>query len=162
MQRIVSNRVLVSAAALVAIVGLYFVGTGVAEAKVDSRLLNKSAVATTTKSVDATCMSTAVETRETSLMTAWSDLNTSLTEALTDRKTAFVAAWAMSDVADRNAALKAAWATWRTDKKDAHTEFKADRKAAWDTFKATVKSQCKVTLPKDEAMEKSAKDSISL
>lgn len=168
MQTTISNRALVASIAIAAIFGMYFASTGVAEARVGSTGLNRSATSTNAsstkpvKQVNATCMSTAVEVRETALMTAWGDLNTSLTAGLTDRKTAFVAAWAMSDVAERSKALKTAWATWKTDKKDAHSEFKADRKAAWETFKTTVKSQCKVTLPKEEAMDKEAKDSVAI
>ncbi len=171
MQTTISNRALVLSFAIAAVAGLYFASAGAAEARVGSTGLNRTASSTATgttasstrpRAVDATCMSTAVEARETALMTAWGDLNTDLTAALTERKTAFVAAWAMSDTADRNKALKDAWATWKTDKKEAHTEFKSDRKAAWDTFKATVKSSCKVTLPKEEATEKAAKDSIAI
>jgi hypothetical protein len=170
MQTTISNRTLVLGFAIAAIAGLYFASAGAAEARAGSTGLNRNATSTASgtasstrpRAVDATCMSTAVEARETALMTAWGDLNTDLTTALTERKTAFVAAWAMSDATARNEALKKAWAAWRTEKKDAHTEFKSDRKAAWDTFKATVKSSCKVTLPKDEATEKAAKDSIAI
>lgn len=167
MQTIISNRALVLGFAIAAVAGLYLASAGAAEARVGSTGLNRTASSTVASStrpraVDATCMSSAVETRETSLMTAWGDLNTALTAALSERKEAFVEAWAMTDTAARNKALKEAWATWRTDKKEAHTEFKSDRKAAWDTFKATVKSSCKVTLPKDEAVEKAAKDSIAI
>lgn len=170
MQTTISNRVLVSAIAIAAIAGLYFASTGVAEARVGSAGLNRtasstastSATSTRPRAVDATCMSEAVETRETALMTAWGDLNTSLTGALTERKTALVAAWALTDTVERSKALKTAWATWKTDKKDAHTEFKSDRKAAWDTFKTTVKTECKVKLPKEEVMDKEAKDSVAI
>lgn len=167
MQTTISNRALVLGFAVATVAGLYFASAGAAEARVGSAGLNRTASSTVASStrpraVDATCMSEAVDVRETTLMTAWGDLNTALTAALTERKEAFVDAWAMTDTAERNKALKTAWATWRTDKKEAHTEFKADRKAAWDTFKATVKSSCKVTLPKDEATEKVAKDSIAI
>ncbi len=171
MQTTISNRALVFSFAVAAVAGLYFASAGAAEARVGSTGLNRSATSTATsthasstrpRAVDATCMSTAVDVRETSLISAWGDLNTSLTAALTERKEALIDAWAMTDTAERNKALKTAWATWKTDKKEAHTEFKSDRKAAWDTFKATVKSECKVKLPKEEATEKAAKDSIAI
>jgi hypothetical protein len=171
MQTTISNRALVIGFALTAVAGLYFASAGAAEARVGSTGLNRNASSTASsttasstrpRAVDATCMSAAVDTRETALMSAWSELNTSLTADLTARKTSLVAAWGMSDTAERSKALKTAWATWKTNKKEAHTEFKSDRKAAWETFKATVKSSCKTTLPKEEAEEKAAKDSIAI
>lgn len=167
MQTTISNRALVLGFAIATVAGLYFASASAAEARVGSTGLNRSASSTVASStrpraVDATCMSEAVDVRETALMSAWGDLNTALTAALTERKESLVEAWAETDVAERNKALKSAWTTWKTDKKDAHTEFKSDRKAAWDTFKATVKSECKVKLPKEEATEKAAKDSIAI
>ncbi len=167
MQTTISNRALVLGFAVATVAGLYFASAGAAEARVGSTGLNRTASSTVASStrphaVDATCMSEAVDVRETALITAWGGLNTALTAALTERKDSLVDAWSLSDTVERNKALKTAWATWKTDKKDAHTEFKADRKAAWDTFKATVKSECKVKLPKEEATEKAAKDSIAI
>ncbi len=112
--------------------------------------------------VDATCMAGAVETRETALITAWSDLNSTIAGALGERKTALVAAWNMSSASERSAALRNAWKEWKADKKSAHTEFRKDRKAAWDAFKKTAKDSCKVTVPKDDAMEKSEKDTVAI
>ena len=120
----------------------------------------KSGRASTT--VDTTCMSGAVETRETALTTAWSDLNTSVTSALTARTSALVAAWNMSSATERTEALKTAWKEWKEDKKAAHTEFRNDRKAAWETFKKTAKDSCKMAIPKDESLEKTEKDSVSI
>lgn len=118
--------------------------------------------ASSTVSVNTTCMASAVETRETALASAWSELNTSLTSALSDRKTALIAAWNLSSATERSSALKAAWKEWKADKKSAHTEFRKDRKAAWDAFKKTAKDSCKVTVPKDEALEKTEKDTVAL
>lgn len=112
--------------------------------------------------MDATCMATAVDARESALMSAWSELNSSLTTSLTERKTALVAAWNLSSVSERTKALVAAWKEWRADKKAAQGEFRKDRKAAWDTFKKTAKDSCKSVVPKDEAMEKAEKDSVAL
>lgn len=163
----VSHRGLVLAIAMTAIAGLYFASTGVAEAQVGSTGINRTASSTMAsstrpKAINATCMSAAVEVRETALISALNELNTSLAEKLTVRKDALVTAWSLSDVAARGKAIRAAFTTWKKDKMTAHTEFKSDRKAAWDTFKTTAKSQCKVTLPKEEMMETASKDSIAL
>lgn len=124
-----------------------------------------SSTASSTKprpQVDATCMSAAVEARETALIAAWSDLNTALTAVLTDRKADLVAAWTLTDVTERGKALKAAWGDWRAARKSADSEFRSDRKAAWDEFKKTSKDQCKLKLPKEEALEKGVKDSMAI
>lgn len=112
--------------------------------------------------VDATCMASAVETRETALLSAWSELNDSLVSALTDRKTALIAAWNISSQSERSIALKTAWKDWKADKKAANTEFRKDRKAAWDAFKKTAKDTCRTSVPKEENLEKVEKDSVAL
>ncbi len=151
-----------------ALAGLYFASAGVAEARRGSLEVERHASSTTATStkprpqVDTTCMSAAIEVRESALITAWSDLSTALTAALTDRKADLVAAWALADVAERNKALKTAWDDWKSAKKSAHTELRSDRKGAWDGFKKTAKEQCKLQLPKEEGLEKEAKDSITL
>jgi hypothetical protein len=134
----------------------------VEEAK--AHLLEKARVTSgrASTTVNTTCMATAVETRESSLMTAWNELMTTITTALTERKTALVAAWGMSSASDRNRALTTAWKEWRADKKAAHAEFRKDRKAAWDAFKKTAKDTCKISVPKDEALEKTASDTITI
>ncbi len=112
--------------------------------------------------VDATCMSSAVATRESALMTAWDELSASVKSGLTDRKASLAAAWALTDVKARNTAITNAWKEWRSDKKSAHTEFRKDRKSAWDAFKKTAKDSCKMTTPKDESLEKTEKDSVTI
>jgi hypothetical protein len=120
----------------------------------------KSGRASTT--VDISCMASAIEIRETALTAAWTNLSESVSEALGARTTALVAAWNISSVSDRTAALKTAWKEWKDDKKAAHTEFRNDRKAAWETFKKTAKDSCKTSIPKDETLEKTEKDSIAI
>jgi hypothetical protein len=112
--------------------------------------------------VDRTCMATAVSVRETSIATAWTSFNTKMVTALSDRKTGLIDAWNMTDGQERNQAIKAAWKAWKTDKKSINTSLKNDRKAAWDTFKSTAKTSCKVETPKEEGLEKTSADSIAL
>jgi hypothetical protein len=114
------------------------------------------------KTVDATCMQTAVDTRETAIAEVFTTFNTGIIAALTVRKTALHDAWGMSDATARNTAIKKAWTDWKTAKKTAHTKLKNDRKAAWDSFKTTAKTSCKVVTPKDEGLEKDASGTISL
>lgn len=151
----------------VAIVGMFFISTGNAEASTQKYNLVRgdmttSASSTKSRALNTTCMSTAVEKRETALITAWSEFNNSVAEALADRKTDLMAAWTQTEVTKRSSALKTAWADWKTAKKSAHAEFKNDRKVAWETFKATAKNECKVPVPKEESLEKTEKDSVSI
>ncbi len=187
MQTNISTRILIPTLVLTAIVGLYFISTSSAEAREGSNDRERNNYASSTKNrnneerehnriasstigssnklrnnIDTTCMSSAVGVRETALITAWTDLNTTLTTSLTDRKTALVSAWALTDIKERNNTMKTVWSDWNKDKKDAHTKFRAERKIAWDAFKKTVKDDCKVTLPKEEAQEKATSDTISI
>lgn len=138
--------------------GVNHATVGEAQAHLLESMRNRRASTT----IDATCMAGAVETRETALASAWSELNSSIITALSDRKAALIAAWNLAPSADRTSALRTAWKEWKADKKAAHTEFRKDRKAAWDAFKKTAKDSCKMTVPKDEAQEKSEKDSVAI
>ena len=114
------------------------------------------------KNVDATCMQTAVDTRETALTEAWSTFATDIEDALSARKSALYDAWGKSDVKVRNTAIATAWKTWKSDKKSAHTELRSDRKATWETFKKTAKDSCKIATPKDEVLGTDTKGELAL
>jgi hypothetical protein len=159
--------------ALLIIGALYFIAPTAQAARLEVRERNTIASTTNASStekvkkaraakVDATCMSTAVGTREAALMSAWTGLNTDLTEAFTTRTTALVAAWQEANVSDQAKATKEAWKTWKDDKAAVHKTFKTARKAAWETFKKTAKAECKVTVPKEEDLEKASSDSVSI
>jgi hypothetical protein len=111
--------------------------------------------------VDRTCMAEAVETREAAIAAAWEDFNESITAALKERKDALIAAWSDGEDGSRNA-IKDAWKAWKADSRAAHTELRADRRAAWDAFNKTAKSSCKMTVPREERLERGQKDSIAL
>lgn len=111
--------------------------------------------------VDRTCMAAAVATRESAIKTAWTTFTSSITTGLDTRAAALAAAWGASAEGNREA-VKKAWATWKTDRQAAHTKLRNDRKTAWETFKKTAKDSCKLTTPKEEGLEKEAKDGINL
>ena len=112
--------------------------------------------------INTSCMVSAVTKREAALGDAWGDLSDSLTGALTKRAEDLVAAWSKTDSKARQTANKSAWAAWKESKASAQKTFKDTRKEVWTSFKSNVKSECKVTLPKEEALEKSSPDSIAL
>src|SRR3989338_4287162 len=105
----------------------------------------------TNKAVDLSCMQDAISTREDGIATAFDTFNEDVAEALAARKTALVAAWGIESTADRKKAKKAA-----------HTELKSERKQVWADFKTTAKSTCRISLPKEEALEKDSSGSLSL
>jgi len=116
----------------------------------------------TNKAVDLSCMQDAISTREDGIATAFDTFNEDVAEALAARKTALVAAWGIESTADRSKAIKAAWSDWKKAKKAAHTELKSERKQVWADFKTTAKSTCRISLPKEEALEKDSSGSLSL
>lgn len=88
----------------------------------------------------AACMQAAVETRDTALVAAVDKYATSVKLALTTRKDALKASWALPSVKEIRTAAKTAWSAYkkalsaarkaiRTDKKDSWNKFKTDRKA---------------------------------
>lgn len=160
-------RLLTTGFVAVVLACLYLASATAAEARVDGIKIRQNMASSTVASstrpqVDLSCMSEAVETRETALATAWDGLDEDVKAALAKRKTALIAAWDIDNNADRGKAIRAAWTAWKTDKKAAHTAFRADRKSAWDAFKKTAKEECKMTLPKEEGLEKSSSDSVSI
>jgi len=114
------------------------------------------------KSVNLSCMQTAIDTREDAIGDAFESFNDDVEAALAVRKTALHDAWGLTDKVARTTAVKNAWKTWKTDHKSAHSELKSERKAAWATFKTTAKSSCKETLPKEETLSGDASGSLSL
>jgi hypothetical protein len=114
------------------------------------------------KNVDLSCMQTAVGVREDTIAKAFEGFNSDMMAGLSARKSALNTAWGMTDGPARKAAIKKAWMDWKGAKKSAHMDLKSDRMKAWDTFKNTVKTSCKETLPKEEALEKDAAGSVAL
>jgi DNA repair ATPase RecN len=149
----------VAALALVLLGATYIVSIPHAEARETKVRSNAS---TTIPRVDNSCVSEAVAVREDALMSAWDNYQTDIKTALTERKTSLVAAWNLETVKDRTKAVKAAWKVWKSSSKTVHNELRNDRKSAWNTFKQTVKADCKMNLPQEEALEKSKSDTVTL
>jgi hypothetical protein len=151
---------------VIALAALYFSLATPAEAKTlrsTSGITGTQSMATgTVPRVDNSCVAEAIEVREEALMAAFEEYYGSVYTALTERKTALVEAWNIDKVKDRTTAVKAAWKTWRTDNKTAHTQLRKDRKAAWDTFKKTAKNECKMNLPQEESLERAKNDTVVL
>jgi len=98
----------------------------------------------TKKTVDIVCVQKAIEKRESAVQTAFDVASDSIKSALQARKSALLAAWAITDNVQRKAAVKAAWAKFKQDRKAAQKTFKQTRDAAWKQFK-TDRKACKVS-----------------
>ena len=80
------------------------------------------------------CMQDAVGKRETAIMTSVDAFHSSVSAALTARKTSLIAVWTITDRTVRNTAIKTAVATYRTSLASARTAFRTARKSAWAIF----------------------------
>lgn len=88
------------------------------------------------------CVQAAVEARDTAVIAAMDTFSSSVKTALTARKDALKAGWALPTLKDVRAALKIAWAAYVKSFREARQTLKDDKKTAWDAFKSALKS-CK-------------------
>ena len=95
----------------------------------------------TIQPIVAGCIQTAVDAREESVLAAVTSYTSSVVSAFQTKKTALHAAWAISDNAQRKAAVKTAWATFAQSKKAAKQTYKTARQTAWSNFQKAAK-QC--------------------
>lgn len=93
---------------------------------------------------DVACVQNAIEKRDTAISIGVDVFATSVKSALTTRKDALKAAWAITKSQDRRIARKAAWAAYNKSAKDAHTALKTARNSAWSTYKTDIKA-CKAS-----------------
>ena len=91
-------------------------------------------------SVDVACVKTAISKREDAIIVAVDAFNASLKAAHVARKAALLAAWDLTNVADRRTALKTARRTFKETAKQARKTLQTSRKAVWDTFKTDAKA----------------------
>jgi hypothetical protein len=110
-----------------------------------------SSTTKTTKTVNLTCMQTAVGVRESAIMAAHDTYAIDHKAGLTARKTALNSAWGLTDGTARKTAIRSAWGTWRSALSDARDDLKTDKKTAWTKFKKTAKETCREVLPKEES-----------
>lgn len=93
---------------------------------------------------DVACVQGAIEKRDTAIIGGVDAFGAAIKSALTTRKDALKAAWAVEKAKDRRTARKAAWAAYDKAAKDAHSALKTVRNGAWSTYKTDLKA-CKAT-----------------
>ncbi len=85
---------------------------------------------------DAVCMQTAVDKRDSAIISAWDVYSAAVKSALSARKDALKSAWGITDAKERRAAIKKAWADFSSAVRQARKDFNSARKSAWKTFMA--------------------------
>ncbi len=155
MQTNILSRTFIMSLAIATFSALYFGLATPAEAKT----VRQSSL---TSSTTVSCVSEAIIARESAIMTAWTNFSEDINLALIARQGALVEAWNMESPKELSAAVKDAWKNWKASSKTAHSELKSERKTAWNAFKETVRTECKVRIPKEEALEKAKSDTLSL
>lgn len=115
------------------------VGPGVERLMKAKEKANKT-MSSSKPTIDATCMQTAVEKRDTALMAGVDTYTASVKSALQVRKDAIKAAWALTDKTARNAANKAAWTAFQGTWRKASQAMKATKKTVWQTFRTEAKA----------------------
>jgi hypothetical protein len=103
----------------------------------------KNNVSTIPLSADVVaCVQTAVDTRDTAIIAAVNAYTTAVMTALSTRKDALKAAWAIPAAKDMKAALKTAWTNYGVAAKAARKALSDAKKSAWTAFAAARKA-CK-------------------
>jgi hypothetical protein len=90
--------------------------------------------------LNVSCIQNAIEKRDSAVIAAHSVYNTSIVNALTARKDALKAAWAKTTRKERAEARNAAWTTFRTSHKSAHSALRTVRVASWNTYNTDMKA----------------------
>ena len=99
---------------------------------------------------DLACLSAAVSAREDALIAALDEFSADAKSALQARKTALVAAYAMTDRKEVRKAVKRTGAASRSTMKSARSELKAAKREAYADFKAAAK-ECGVNVESTDA-----------
>jgi hypothetical protein len=86
------------------------------------------------------CVQNAIEKRDSALIAGHTTFNTSIVNALTARKDALKAAYALTDKNATKAAKKTAWSNFTTAQKNAHDSMRSVRKTSWNTFNTDMKA----------------------
>src|SRR3989344_9539277 len=85
------------------------VATSVALAEYNTGTTANTREGAAVKTVNVSCVSTAVGSREDALLSAWSKFDDAVTAVLAARKSALISAWALTDAKARKKAVKDAW-----------------------------------------------------
>lgn len=109
----------------------------------------------TSATLDTACIKTAIEARESSLKTGWSEFSAAVTGAYTTRAEDLATAYGKSTPEEIKGAVKNAWTIFKNTVKTARTEWKGVRKDTWAEFK-NDKKECRVPKVLDDSTNQSS------
>jgi hypothetical protein len=95
------------------------------------------------------CMQTAVDKRDTAIITAIEKYYTTTKTAFETRKNALKTAWGTTDRTQRKTALKAAWDTFKGTWRKASRDLQVGKKTTWRQFNIDRKA-CGATIRSDD------------
>ncbi|GIW66661.1 MAG: hypothetical protein KatS3mg095_0559 [Candidatus Parcubacteria bacterium] len=104
------------------------------------------------KTVSSTCMKSAVEKRENSLLLGWENYASKVKTAHETRKNEILSAWQISDARQRQEAIKTVWEKYRKIITEAKVEWNQLKKNAWLTFYQESK-KCRALFVEPEEIE---------
>ncbi len=110
--------------------------------------------ATTTQSVNLSCVQTAVGVREKAILDSYEVISSGIKNALSIRQTELLAAWGISNDKERRTARKVAWDKFNKQVKDLRKNYKNSVNAVWKKYNADTKS-CSVNT---QGVESSSSD----
>ncbi len=102
-----------------------------------------NAAPSTPSSVDLACAQTAVDAREVSIATAWTNYSTAMSTALSTRRAALHTAWGTADRVQRISLRHGSWLAFKTASTTAHVALKTAKNTAWSTWR-TAMNACHV------------------
>lgn len=133
---------LISASLALSFMAMLAAPVAMAENENKGRFWNLTSTSPTAEQI--TCIKNAIDKRDTAIITGVDAYSTAVKNALSARKDALKAAWDKPDKKERQAALKAAWKTYKDTVKNARKDLKTARQSAWKTF-GTERKVCKVS-----------------
>ncbi len=102
--------------------------------------------------VNGACMVSAVDKRDSAIISAVDAYSSAAKVALSVRRDALKAAWGKTNVRDVRLALRAAWDAYKNSAKKARSDLNGARKAAWSQFK-TDSRVCKPSVNEERENE---------
>lgn len=86
------------------------------------------------------CIQTAVDARETAVLSSLTAYTNSIVAAFQTKKSGLHDAWSIGDASQRKASIKTVWTTFAQSKKGARKTYQTARQSAWENFKKSSKT----------------------
>lgn len=104
------------------------------------------------RNVSTTCMKLAIEKREDAIFLGWENYVSKIKSAYEIRKNELIEAWGITDVVQRQIAIKNSWNKYRENVKFAQNEWRQLKQNVWSQFNKEVKN-CKLSIVEPQEIE---------